>query len=97
MLGGEGSHLRRSDFNSWPGIGKAQLYAVYRNIQNTQTDEFFPAGEFGVAFLQEDGVNVVVFQVTEDGVARIDYQPLTNFEEILNNNDVLFTPEPSSN
>jgi hypothetical protein len=96
FLGAEGSHMRRSEIGSWSGIGPAQLYAAYKNPDRPYPDEFFPEGEFGVAFLLEDETNVVVFQVAEEGILRIDYYPLASFEELLENSEVLLGPLPPS-
>ena len=93
MLGPEGHHIRRSEFSSWPGLGDAQLYAAFRTSESTYSDEFFPAGDFGVAFLLSDKASVVVFQVTEDGIVRIDYSTLP-FEDILKSNEVILGPYP---
>jgi hypothetical protein len=96
ILGQEGQHIRRSEINSLPGIGAAQLYAVYRTSESTYSDEFFPGGDFGVTFLLEDQVNTVVFQVTEDGIVRIDYHVPPTFEDILKDSEIVLTPTPPS-
>ncbi len=73
MLSADLGHLRVNEINSWQGIGKAQLYAVYRTGSYTYSDEFFPAGEYAVAFLPEGSAFVFILQVTQDGIVRIDY------------------------
>ena len=73
MLSSDLGHLRIDEINSWQGIGEAQLYAVYRTGSYTYSDEFFPAGEFAVAFLPEGSAFVFILQVTRDGIVRIDY------------------------
>lgn len=94
ILGPEGGHIRRSEFSSWPGIGAAQLYAAFRTSEGMYSDEFFPAGEFGVAFLLPDKASVVVFQVTEDGIVRLDYPALPSIEDILKDNEIVLGPYP---
>jgi hypothetical protein len=94
ILGPEGHHMRRSELSSWPGIGAAQFYAAYRTSESAYSDEFFPAGEYGVAFLMPDKANVVVFQVTDDGIVRIDYHVLPSIEEILKASEVIIGPTP---
>ena len=94
ILGTEGGHIRRSEFSSWPGIGAAQLYAAFRTSEGTYSDEFFPAGEFGVAFLLPDKASVVVFQVTDDGIVRLDYPATPYFEEILKDSEIILGPYP---
>jgi hypothetical protein len=94
ILGSEGGHIRRSVFSSWPGIGAGQLYAAFRTSEGTFSDEFFPAGEFGVAFFLPDKASVVVFQVTEVGIVRLDFPAVTSFEDILKGNEVILGPYP---
>lgn len=94
ILGPEGVHIRRSEFSSWPGISAAQLYAAFRTSENTYSDEFFPAGEFSVAFLLQDKVSLIVFQVTDDGIVRIDFPAPPSFEDILKDNEVILGPYP---
>ena len=96
ILGSEGHHLRRSDLSDWAGIGPAQLYAAFRTSENTYSDEFFPAGEFGVVFLLPDQANGVVFQVTDEGIVRIDYQALSSIEDILKASEVVLGPIPQT-
>ena len=93
ILGPEGHHMRRSEFSSWPGIGGGHLYAAFRTSESTYSDEFFPAGEFGVAFRLSDKASVVVFQVTDDGIVRLDY-PALPIEEILKDNEIILGPYP---
>jgi hypothetical protein len=94
ILGPEGGHIRRSEFSSWPGIGAAQLYAAFRTSESTYSDEFFPAGEFGVAFLLPDKASVIVFQVTDDGIVRLDYPAPPSFEDILKDSEIIPGPYP---
>ncbi|HSB66730.1 MAG TPA: hypothetical protein VLD65_09130 [Anaerolineales bacterium] len=96
ILGPEGHHIRRSEMSSWPGIGDAQLYAAYRNSKSTYSDEFFPAGDYGIAFVMPDKVDGVVFQVTEEGIVRLDYQMLSTIDEIIKNSEVIVGPKPPS-
>jgi hypothetical protein len=96
ILGPEGGHIRRSEFSSRPGVGPAQLYAAFRNSENTYSDEFFPAGEFSVAFLLQDKASLMVFQITDDGIVRIDFPAPPSFEDILKDNEVILGPYPPS-
>ena len=73
MLSSDLGHLRINEINSWQGIGEVQLYAVYRTGSYTYSDEFFPAGEFAVAFIPRGSSFVFILQVTQDGIVRIDY------------------------
>ena len=66
-------HLRANEIDAWQGIGKVQLYAVYRTGSFTYSDEFFPAGEYAVAFLPEGSDFAFILQVTQHGIVRVDY------------------------
>jgi len=45
-------------------------------------------------FLLPDQANGVVFQVTDDGIVRIDYQALSSIEDILKASEVVLGPIP---
>ena len=92
VLGPEGHHMRREDFSSWTGIDGAQLYAAFRTPESIFSDEFYPAGEYGVAFRLPDGANVVVFQVTQEGIVRLDYHLPPTIDELLEQSDVIVGP-----
>lgn len=94
ILGPAGHHLRRADFSAWAGIEPAQLYAAYRNSESAYSGEFFPAGEYSVAFILPDGTNGVVFQITQDGIIRIDYLAKVAIDNALRENEVIFGPYP---
>jgi hypothetical protein len=96
VLGPEGHHMRRPEMGAWPGISGAQLYAAFRTPQSAFSDEFYPAGEYGVAFLLADGVNALVFQVTQEGIVRLDYHVPPTIESILNESEILLGPIPPS-
>jgi hypothetical protein len=92
VLGPEGHHMRRTELSSWTGIDGAQLYAAFRTPESTYSDEFYPAGEYGVAFLLPDGSNVVVFQVTQDGIVRLDYHVPQTIDQLLEQSEVIIGP-----
>jgi hypothetical protein len=96
ILGSEGHHMRRSEMSSWQGIGDARLYAVYRISESTYSDEDFPAGDYGIAFVMSNKVDGIVFQVTEDVIVRMDYQMLSTIDEIIKNSEVILGPTPAS-
>jgi hypothetical protein len=73
MLSSDLGHLRTDEIRAWQGIGEAQLYAVYRTGPYTYADEFFPSGEYAVAFIPEGSDFAFILQVTRDGIVRIDY------------------------
>jgi len=101
MLSADLGHLRINEINAWQGIGEVQLYAVYRTGSYTYSDEFFPAGEYAVAFIPEGSAFVFILQVTRDGIVRIDYCgvhydicPGATIEEILQDHESEFILGP---
>jgi hypothetical protein len=96
IIGPEGHHIRRSEMSSWPGIDDARLYAAYRTSESTYSDEYFPAGDYAIAFIMPSKVDGVVFQVTQDGIVRMDYQMLSTIDEIVKNSEVILSPTPPS-
>jgi hypothetical protein len=91
VLGPEGHHRRRSDFSSWPGLDDAQLYAAFRTPESTYTDEFFPRGEYGVAFSLANQT-FLIFQMTDEGIVRLDYDLEPSIAGILDESEVILTP-----
>lgn len=73
ILSSDLGHLTADELSAWQGIGKAQLYAVYRTGPYTYADEYFPAGEYAAAFLPAGSDFAFILQVTKDGIVRIDY------------------------
>lgn len=96
FLGPEGHHWRRSELASWQGLRDARLYAAYRTSERTYSDEFYPAGDFGVAFVLPDGVNAVVLQVSDAGIVRVDYTFLDAIDDVLGESEVVLGPIPVS-
>lgn len=96
FIGPEGHHIRRSVLETWPGIGEAHLYAAFRTSNSTFTSEEYPAGDYGVAFLLEDQVTVVVFRITEGGIVRVDYTFVDDMNDVLEDSEVLLGPNPPS-
>ncbi len=73
LLSDDMVHLRIDGIQAWHGLGDVQLYAVYRTGDYTYSDEYFPAGEYAVAFLSEGSEFAAILQVTQNGIVRIDF------------------------
>jgi hypothetical protein len=74
FLGPEGNFLRKDEVQDWPGIEVNGLYAVYRVSEEVYSDENYPAGEYGIAFVAgDDYVYGVVLQVSDGAIVRVDY------------------------
>lgn len=95
VLGPEGHFIRKSDISTWTGVESAQLYAAYKTAAGTYSDEFFPAGAYAIAFRYPDETQGVVFQVTQDGIVRVDYLGIDAIDEIIQQSEVLFQQTPA--
>lgn len=74
ILGPEGHHLRRSEYESWEGLDALGLLAAYRTASGTFSDPAYPAGDFGLVFLLASGLETVTLQVSEGKIVRYDYR-----------------------
>jgi hypothetical protein len=83
ILGAEGGHIRRSEIDTWTGVGGATLYAVYRVPATTYSNAFYPVGEHSIAFCVPEANYIVVFQVSSQGIVRVDYRFESPSEEAL--------------
>jgi hypothetical protein len=73
VLGPEGHHVRRDEMGDWLSIQASGVYAVYRVSEQVYSDEFYPAGEYAIAFLSENQEYLVTVQVTDGKIVRLDY------------------------
>lgn len=72
LLSDDLGFLRPAQINAWHGMGDARLYAVYSTGDYVYADEYFPKGEYAVAFLPPGTEFAFIFQVTPAGIVRID-------------------------
>lgn len=73
LLSSDLGHMRITESSGLQGIYDARLYAVYRTGSYTYADEYYPAGEYAIAFLPEGSEFAYILQVTRDGIVRVDY------------------------
>lgn len=59
------------------GFEDVQLYAVYKTGPYTYADEYFPAGEYAIAFVHEGSMYATIYQVTSEGIVRVDFCGVT--------------------
>lgn len=72
-LGGpEGSFLRVGEIDRILPLQVAGLYAVYKVPADAYRADYWPAGEYGVAFLRSDRTLLIAL-VTADGIVRLDW------------------------
>jgi hypothetical protein len=76
----EGSYIRRADIDLAFPPASYNLYAVYQVSADAVQEVYFPAGEYGVVFIDEsqDLFNTVTLRVTSEGIVRIDYNAWPN-------------------
>ena len=96
-LGPEGSFLHKEDAQNFPGLNAIGLYAVYNVPASAFSDENYPAGDYGIAYLTGENIPEVILQVTDGKIVRIDY--VFGFQEsnqIVPENVTDFVVEPLS-
>jgi hypothetical protein len=74
LMGSEGTFVRRPDVDSQLHAGHYSLLAVYKIDADPIIDPNFPAGEYGVVFVDEDQpfFNALNYHVSDKGLVRID-------------------------
>lgn len=96
FLGPEGGFLRKDEIENWSGPDAVGIYTVYEVSGLAYSEEYYPAGEYGIFLLTEDGNSAMVLQVRDGGIVRIDYvfDP-TTFPEILQRDasEIIIGPE----
>lgn len=73
ILSSDLGHMRADQVTEWAGMQHDRLYAVYRTSDYTYADEYYPKGEYAVAFLLPGSEFAFIFQVTRAGIVRVDY------------------------
>jgi hypothetical protein len=72
ILGSEGGFVRRQSIDDVLRFEVKGLYAVYRVPENAYKEEYWPAGEYGIVFVQKDGLLLTVLS-DRGGIVRIVY------------------------
>ena len=73
ILGSEGHHMRRGEIDSWEGLPASDVFAVYRVSDQVYSDASYPAGEYGIVFILEEGEPAVNAHVRDGRIIRLDY------------------------
>ena len=73
VLGAEGYHQRRENFEGWGGFDVLGLLAVYRVSPQAYSDEVYPAGDVAIVFLEAGGTSDLTLQVRGGKVVRYDF------------------------
>jgi hypothetical protein len=74
MGGPESSFARAGETPAFLPLEVTGLYGVYRVARPGVTEEYFPAGDWGVVFNRPNGL-LLDARVTSEGIVRIDYPP----------------------
>jgi len=72
ILGSEGAFVRRKSIAQALQFRVVGLYAVYRVPENAYQEEYWPAGKYGIVFVQKDGSPLTVLS-DHGGIVRIVY------------------------
>ena len=64
--------MRQSELDNWSGIQATDVYAVYRVSSQAYSDENYPAGEYAIVFQTEQEHTLIIAQVSDGKIIRID-------------------------
>jgi hypothetical protein len=73
ILGSEGHHMRRAEYENWEGPDAVGLLAVYKTSEGTYSNPSYPAGEYALVFLLSRGPEKLILQILEGKIVRYDY------------------------
>jgi hypothetical protein len=71
FLGPEGHHQRQGEYESWLGPDVLGPLAVYRVSSDAYADEFYPAGEYALVFLDHSGPGYDTLQVRDGEIFTV--------------------------
>lgn len=97
FLGTEGSFLRKAEMSNFPGLNVAGLYAIYKMAKSAYSTDAYPAGEYAIMFVGVQNQTMVVLQISDGGIVRMDYHDAvsdSSFAEILKRDAMDFVLEP---
>jgi hypothetical protein len=72
ILGSEGGFVRRASIDGVLQFEVQGLYAVYRVPDNAYKEDYWPAGRYGIVFLDKDGSALTLLS-DRGGIVRIVY------------------------
>ncbi|MBI4928817.1 MAG: hypothetical protein HY835_13695 [Anaerolineae bacterium] len=73
MLGSEGSFIRKGEVPADFLTGGYQLFAAYEVKADIVAEEYYPAGRWGLVFIQPSGASSITLRLNENGIVRVDY------------------------
>jgi hypothetical protein len=71
-LGSEGSFIRKSEIDNWPGIDASALYAVLGIAENAVREQYYLPGDYVAFFLQKGDQPGVGLHITDGRIVRVD-------------------------
>jgi len=91
--GSEGHHQRRDEYKSWTGPDVLGLLAIYRVSSAAYSDEFYPAGEYALVFLDRSGSAYITLQVRDGEIVRFDFGDAESLQnDLVQNSAELILP-----
>jgi len=75
FLGPEGHMIRKADINTWEGLNVKELFAAYQVSDMAYSDEYYPAGDYALVFLDAGSPETTItLQIKNGQIVRIDYR-----------------------
>ncbi len=73
FLGPEGSYLRKDEVSNFPGLNVTGVYAIYQVSATAYSEENFPKGDYGILLTAPENHPMIVLQIKDGQIVRIDY------------------------
>jgi hypothetical protein len=73
MLGSEGSYLRKTEVDKFPGLNLIGIYAIYQVSENAYAEENFSIGDYAIMLTAPENRPGVVLQIKNGQIIRVDY------------------------
>jgi hypothetical protein len=72
-MGPEGSFLPKSPDNMVDMAGLVELLGVFSVKADFKSEQYYPAGKYGIVLRVKNTVNMMTFRVSDEGIVRVDY------------------------
>jgi hypothetical protein len=72
VYGPEGHFLPKSEQTLTDLPGKVDLLGVFKVVEDYKSEDFYPAGQYGIVLKHNETGEIIVLRVTETGIVRLD-------------------------
>jgi hypothetical protein len=73
VLGSEGQFIPKGSRGLTDIIGQTDLLGVFKVVEDFKSEEYYPAGQYGIVLTQKVTSTIVVLRLTPDGIVRLDF------------------------